>query len=111
MNKMYGWAGKILRIDLASRENQEVPTDTMAEKFIGGRGFTAKVYRDEVSKDTDALSPESPLVIMTGPLAGTGAIAGITMVHKREVPAHLSFPIRSWERRRNFRDQAETGRL
>jgi len=75
MGKEYGWTGKILRMDLTSGEKQTVPTDSMAEKFIGGRGFTLKVYRDEVSKNTDALSPENPLVIMTGPLAGTGAIA------------------------------------
>ena len=76
MGKLYGWTGKILRIDLTSGEKQLLSTQELAEKFIGGRGFTAKIYWDEVSLSTDALSPESPLIIMTGPLAGTPAIAG-----------------------------------
>jgi len=76
MEKLYGWTGKILRIDLTSGEKQILPTENLAEKFIGGRGFTAKIYWDEVSPSLDALSPESPLIIMTGPLAGTPALAG-----------------------------------
>ena len=76
MEKLCGWTGKILRIDLNSDEKQIVDTSEIAEKFIGGRGFTAKFYWDEVSPETDSLSPESPLLIMTGPLAGTPAIAG-----------------------------------
>ncbi|MCX5885742.1 MAG: hypothetical protein NT096_07525 [Proteobacteria bacterium] len=76
MEKLYGWTGKILRIDLTSGEKQILPTHELVERFIGGRGFTAKIYWDEVSPSTDALSPENPLIIMTGPLAGTPAIAG-----------------------------------
>jgi aldehyde:ferredoxin oxidoreductase len=75
MGKTYGWTGKMLRVDLTSGETQHVPTEGLAERFIGGRGFTAKTYWDEVSTETDALSPESPLMIMTGPLAGTPALA------------------------------------
>src|SRR3990167_876031 len=76
MEKLCGWTGKILRIDLNSDEKQIVDTSEIAEKFIGGRGFTAKFYWDEVSPETDSLSPESPLILMTGPFAGTPAIAG-----------------------------------
>jgi len=76
MKKLYGWTGKILRIDLTSGEKQFLPTQELAEKFVGGRGFTAKIYWDEVNSKIDPLSPESPLIIMTGPLAGTPAIAG-----------------------------------
>lgn len=76
MEKSYGWTGTVLRIDLTSGEKQLLPTQEMAEKFIGGRGFTAKIYWDDVSPAIDPLSPECPLIIMTGPLAGTPAIAG-----------------------------------
>lgn len=75
MEKLYGWTGKILKIDLSSGEKQIIDTGEIAERFIGGRGFTAKFYWDMVNPKTDALSPESPLFIMTGPLAGTPAIA------------------------------------
>jgi len=76
MEKLYGWTGKILRIDLTSGEKQLLSTQELAEKFVGGRGFTTKIYWDEVSPSIDPLSPESPLLIMTGPLAGTPALAG-----------------------------------
>ena len=76
MEKLYGWTGKILRIDLTSGEKELLPTHDLAEKFIGGRGFTAKLYWDEVSPAIDPFSPGSPLLIMTGPLAGTEALAG-----------------------------------
>ncbi len=76
MEKLYGWTGTLLRIDLTSGEKELFPTQKLAEKFVGGRGFTAKIYWDEVTSTIDPLSPESPLVMMTGPLAGTPAIAG-----------------------------------
>jgi len=76
MEKHYGWTGTILRIDLTSGEKQLLPTREYAEKFIGGRGFTAKFYLDEISPQMDPFSPECPLLIMSGPLAGTAAIAG-----------------------------------
>ena len=76
MEKLYGWTGKILRIDLISGEKQLFPTQELAEKFVGGRGFTTKIYWDEVTPKIDPLSSENPLIIMTGPLAGTPALAG-----------------------------------
>ena len=76
MEKSYGWTGTLLRINLTSGEKQLFPSRDLAEKFVGGRGFTAKIYWDEISSTIDPLSPENPLVIMTGPLAGTPAIAG-----------------------------------
>lgn len=76
MEKLYGWTGRLLRINLTSGEKELLPTRDLTEKFVGGRGFTAKIYWDEVASTIDPLSPQSPLVIMTGPLAGTPAIAG-----------------------------------
>ncbi|MCK5420853.1 MAG: hypothetical protein KAJ08_01745, partial [Deltaproteobacteria bacterium] len=58
MEKLYGWTGKILRIDLTSGEKQFLPTQDLAEKFIGGRGFISKIYWDEVDPKTDALNPD-----------------------------------------------------
>ena len=76
MEKLYGWTGKILRIDLTTGEKKFLPTQDLAEKFIGGRGFISKIYWDEVDSKTDALHFDNPLMIMTGPLAGTPAISG-----------------------------------
>jgi len=76
METTYGWKGVVLRVNLTSGEIQTLPTKELAERFIGGRGFVSKIYWDEVDPKTDALHPDSPLMIMTGPLAGTPAISG-----------------------------------
>jgi aldehyde:ferredoxin oxidoreductase len=73
METIYGWRGKILRLNLTSGEIQHQQTAAMAERFIGGRGFLSKIYWDEVDSKKDALHPDSPVIIMTGPLAGTSA--------------------------------------
>ena len=75
MGKTYGWMGKILRINLCTGDAQMMPTSEFAEKFIGGRGFLSKIYWDEVDSKIEALHPNSSLMLLTGPLAGTSAIA------------------------------------
>ena len=75
MANTYGWTGTILRINLSNNEVQTQSIEPYIERFIGGRGIIAKLYWDEVSEKTDALQPDSPLMFMTGPLAGSGAIA------------------------------------
>ena len=76
MEKLYGWTGKIVRIDLSNGEKEFLPTREIAETFIVGRGFLSKIYWDEVDTKTDALHQDNPLIVMTGPLSGTPAIAG-----------------------------------
>jgi aldehyde:ferredoxin oxidoreductase len=71
----YGWTGSILRINLSNNEVQTQSTEPYMERFIGGRGIISKLYWDEVSEKVEALHPDSPLMFMTGPLAGSGAIA------------------------------------
>ena len=75
MAHMYGWTGAILRINLTTNEVSTQSIEPYIERFIGGRGIVTKLYWDEVSEDADALHPDSPLMFMTGPLAGSGAIA------------------------------------
>jgi aldehyde:ferredoxin oxidoreductase len=75
MKSPFGWTGKILQVDLATGAMEMLPTHAYAEKFIGGRGIAAKLYWDMVGPMPDAFAPENPLIIMTGPLAGTPAPA------------------------------------
>ena len=74
---MYGWIGKILRVDLSGGNCfvEDMATD-LARDFIGGRGLAEKILFDEVNPQIDPLSPENKLVFATGPLTGTGAPAG-----------------------------------
>jgi len=66
----YGYAGKILRVDLSSGKTTTVPTRDYADRFLGGRGIAAKIYWDEVSPEVKALEPDNRLIFITGPLAG-----------------------------------------
>ena len=70
MNDRY--VANILRVDLTSGRTDRCIVDAdVAEKYVGGAGFAAKILWDETSSNTEPLSPESPLIFMTGPLTGT----------------------------------------
>ncbi len=72
----FGYAGKILKVNLSSSSTSDVPTSDYADRFIGGRGIAAKVYWDEVPPKSKAFDSENRLMFMTGPLAGYPGIAG-----------------------------------
>jgi aldehyde:ferredoxin oxidoreductase len=71
---MYGYTGKILRVNLT---NRTVLTEALnreeALKFLGGRGYGTKLYMDEVDAGVEPFAPENKVVIITGPLTGTSA--------------------------------------
>lgn len=74
---MYGYNGKVLRVNLKSRTIAVEPLDLeQAKKFIGGRGLGTKIFMDEVDPMVDPLSPENKLIIVTGPLTGTPVPTG-----------------------------------
>ena len=74
---MNGWIGKILRVDLSegSIEVEDLDPD-LAKEYIGGRGLASRMLYDEIDPTIDALDPDNKLFFATGPLTGTGAIAG-----------------------------------
>ncbi|MDI7267020.1 MAG: aldehyde ferredoxin oxidoreductase family protein [Myxococcota bacterium] len=71
---MHGYMNSILRIDLARRKwaSEPVPDD-LVRRFMGGRGFNAKLLWDRLPRDADALGPNNPLILSAGPLTGTAA--------------------------------------
>ncbi len=74
---MYGYVGKVLRVNLTELSYKVEALDLeMAQKFIGGRGLGTKIFKDEVSAEVDALSPENKLLVVTGPLTGTPTPTG-----------------------------------
>ena len=67
-----GYNGKILRVNLTSGViSFDQIDEKVARKYIGGTGIAAKILWDETNAKTEAFSPESPLIFMTGPLTGT----------------------------------------
>jgi aldehyde:ferredoxin oxidoreductase len=74
---MYGYQGKILRVNLTTGTWQvEALDEAMAKKFVGGRGLGTKLFADEVDPLVDALSPENKLLMVTGPLTATPTPTG-----------------------------------
>ena len=74
---MYGYRGKILRVDLTNGSTSVTSLDDdLLRKFIGGAGLGARLLYDLIDADTDPLSPENPLLYLTGPLCGTMAPTG-----------------------------------
>lgn len=68
---MYGWAGKILRIDLTNGKIRVTPSSDYVPTYLGGRGLGARIYWEEVPSDVKAFDPENRLIFVTGPLQGT----------------------------------------
>jgi len=71
MSEYYGWAGKVLWVDLTGGKITRVPTsDFEPEKFIGGVGLNSKIFWELGCPKVDAFHPDSPLILSTGPLTG-----------------------------------------
>lgn len=74
---MYGYNGKVLRVNLSEKSVKvEALNLDLAKKFIGGRGLGEKYLLDEIDPKIDALSPENKLIFVTGPLSGTPTPTG-----------------------------------
>ncbi len=67
----YGYSGKVLEINLTTGKisERQVP-DEYYRKYLGGSGVAAKILYDEFDYTVDPLSPENPLIYMTGLLTG-----------------------------------------
>jgi aldehyde:ferredoxin oxidoreductase len=73
---MYGYSGKILKVDLTSGQISTEPLSAeMAKAYLGGSGLGAILYVEACKgKDIaniDPLSPDNPLIFITGPLAAS----------------------------------------
>jgi aldehyde:ferredoxin oxidoreductase len=69
---MNGYMGKILRVNLTTREITEEPLKAkLARDYIGGTGLGDRIIYEEVPPSTDPLSPENKIVFTTGPVTAT----------------------------------------
>ena len=82
---IYGWTGKILRIDLSTGKTSEVDTMRYAKDYLGGRGILDRIAWEELTPDIGAFDAKNQIIYMTGPLAGhltpgtsRGVIGGIS---------------------------------
>ena len=69
---MFGYQGKILHVDLTSRQSRvEEFDDSFARSYLGGNGFAAKTIWETVKPGTDPLSPENVICFAVGPFTDT----------------------------------------
>ncbi len=77
MAELFGWQGKILRVDLtAGKVTTEALDPATARAYIGGRGLGIRTMLDEMDPKCDPLGPENLLIMANGPLTGTIAPTG-----------------------------------
>jgi len=94
MKTLFGWAGKILRVDVTDGGTSEMPTMNYAPRFIarfiGGQGIASRMYWEQMSNSIGAFDPENHLFVMNGPLCGTGAPAASRWIIAGKSP--IAFP-------------------
>ncbi len=74
---MFGWTGKILRVNLSNGEiKEEKIPENILKDYVGGRGLGVKLYYDLVEPSIEPLSPENPLIFTVGPLTGLAPMSG-----------------------------------
>jgi len=73
LSEHYGWAGKILRVDLSSDVIKTEDTLRWGTDYFAGRGLAARIAWDELPPGVGAFDPENPLMFMPGVLVGTPA--------------------------------------
>jgi len=69
---MFGWTGKILRVNLTKGTvKEEMLNEQEMHDYIGARGLGTKIFCDEVDPKVEPLSEENKVIFMAGPLTGT----------------------------------------
>jgi aldehyde:ferredoxin oxidoreductase len=74
---MYGYAGKILYVNLTEKITKtHVLRENEAKKYIGGLGYALKLLYDHTEPKKDPFDPKNVLVFATGPISGMMAPTG-----------------------------------
>ena len=71
MAESYGWAGKILRVDLTTGEIT-TQDDAKYHKYIGGMGMAYRIMYEEAPMDLDPYDEKAQVIFGVGPLTGAG---------------------------------------
>jgi aldehyde:ferredoxin oxidoreductase len=68
---LFGWANRLLRVDLSTLSITAEPLTAEAREYIGGRGLAAYFAWQEYPDPLDPFSPENPLMVFPGALTGS----------------------------------------
>ena len=69
--EIYGYTGKILRVDLTTGSLSTEPTIPYARSWLGGAGINQRILYDEVRSWATPYAPANRLAFGAGPLVGT----------------------------------------
>lgn len=70
--KIYGYAGKVLRVDLSKEEmSEDVLQESTLRKYIGGTVLGSKYLCEEVPPGVEWNDPGNCVFLGSGPLGGT----------------------------------------
>ncbi|MBT3363424.1 MAG: hypothetical protein HN929_12300 [Chloroflexi bacterium] len=73
-NASYGYAGKVLRVNLSDRSvGEETLDEATLRRYLGGTGLGAKYLYENVPPGVKWSDPQNVLVLASGPLGGTNA--------------------------------------
>jgi aldehyde:ferredoxin oxidoreductase len=68
---IHGYAGTILRVNLSTGKIKKDPlSPEMADRYLGGRGFVARMLYDELPPHVNPLEQKNMVIVATGPLTG-----------------------------------------
>jgi hypothetical protein len=63
MNERFGFAGRVLRVDLCTKSIKKERLDkSVALAFLGGKGYGSYLVFTEIKKETDPLGPLNKLI-------------------------------------------------
>lgn len=80
-DKLYGYVGTLLKVNLTDGTVDRIPTDTYdLDKWIGGRGLGSIIQWTECAPEVGAFDPENIITFLTGPVTGTICDGGRTIV-------------------------------
>jgi len=68
-----GWTGRMLDLNLTTKEATVVDSGYLTDRFMGGVGLGQALILEEIPVGCGALDPENVVVLSAGPLVGTAA--------------------------------------
>jgi aldehyde:ferredoxin oxidoreductase len=88
-----GYMGRILRVNLStgSMQDENLPEEPLLRKLIGGQALATYILLKELPTDAEPFGPENKVVMMTGPITGTGLTPGgckVTAVYLSPLTGH-----------------------
>ncbi len=71
MSGLFGWTGRILKVDLSQGRIDVADGSGLVRKYLGGKGLNHRLAWEEIPPGAGPFDPENRLLLSVGPLTGT----------------------------------------